>query len=71
MKTQKPPTRLPDKLTLDQVMDSIRDDAYEGFCLKCGEVKDGCEPDARGYLCDACGENQVYGAEEILLMFGL
>ena len=39
-----------------------------GFCLACGEDADGCEPDARNYECDACGEKQVFGAEEVLFM---
>lgn len=39
-----------------------------GFCLACGEEQDGCEPDARQYECETCGEHQVYGAEEVLLM---
>ena len=39
-----------------------------GFCLACGEEVDGCEPDAREYECESCGERRVYGAEEILLM---
>jgi len=39
-----------------------------GFCIKCGEERDGCEPDARNYPCDACGENSVYGASELIIM---
>jgi hypothetical protein len=39
-----------------------------GFCLACGEEAEGCEPDARRYACDICGERQIYGAEELLLM---
>lgn len=39
-----------------------------GFCIACGEDADGCEPDARGYECEACGAMKVYGAEELLLM---
>ena len=39
-----------------------------GFCLACGEDAYGCEPDARGYECEACGKRAVYGAEECLLM---
>jgi len=39
-----------------------------GFCLACGEQQDGCEPDARRYECECCGEHRVYGAQEILLM---
>ena len=39
-----------------------------GFCIKCGEEADGCEPDARRYRCEACGARAVYGAEELVLM---
>lgn len=38
-----------------------------GICVACGEDADGCEPDARRYPCDACGERAVYGAQELLL----
>ena len=38
-----------------------------GFCLACGHEQGGCEPDARRYACEACGERQVYGAEELLI----
>ena len=39
-----------------------------GFCLSCGSQQDGCEPDARRYKCDDCGNRSVYGSEEILMM---
>jgi hypothetical protein len=38
-----------------------------GFCLACGHEQGGCEPDARRYECEACGEPRVYGAEELLI----
>jgi len=38
-----------------------------GICLACGETADGCEPDARQYECEHCGEKQVYGAAELLI----
>jgi hypothetical protein len=38
-----------------------------GFCLACGNEQGGCEPDARRYKCEACGERQVYGVEELLI----
>ncbi len=38
-----------------------------GFCLSCGQDADGCEPDARKYECECCGEHQVYGAQELLM----
>ena len=39
-----------------------------GICIECGEDAEGCEPDARGYTCEVCDMNAVYGAEELLLM---
>lgn len=54
----------------EELMEAIEADENLGFCLACGEQQEGCEPDARGYECEACGENQVYGAEEILVMQG-
>jgi len=36
-----------------------------GLCVKCGADAEGVEPDARRYKCEACGENGVYGAEEL------
>lgn len=44
------------------------DDSSQGFCLACGELADGCEPDACNYKCEACGKKQVFGAAELLLM---
>lgn len=41
----------------------------EGYCTQCREfTTDSCEPDARGYVCDECGEKSVFGAEEALMM---
>lgn len=39
-----------------------------GFCVACGASSDGCEPDAREYECERCGEPKVYGAEELLII---
>ena len=59
-------------LTLDRVMDAVGEYhsglTNPGFCIACGEDADGCEPDARNYVCDCCGESKVFGAEELLLM---
>ena len=40
---------------------------YGGFCVECGEIAYGVEPDARRYRCEACGANAVFGAEELLI----
>ena len=38
-----------------------------GFCATCGFEADACEPDAQHYVCESCGEHEVFGAEELLL----
>jgi len=43
-------------------------DGCMGACRSCGVMAShGVEPDARGYDCEACGEPEVYGLEELLL----
>jgi len=56
------------KITLDQITEAIESGESLGFCLACGAMQDGVEPDARRYVCDVCGASRVYGAEECLLM---
>ena len=43
-------------------------EAYEGFCIICGETASGVEPDANEYICEGCGQPGVYGYEELMLM---
>jgi hypothetical protein len=44
-------------------------EASDGVCLHCHEwTSGGVEPDASGYICDACDRAAVFGAEEALLM---
>jgi hypothetical protein len=38
-----------------------------GFCISCGNEQEGCEPDARNYRCEVCGDNNVFGAAELLM----
>jgi hypothetical protein len=38
-----------------------------GFCVSCGHEQGQCEPDAREYECEVCGEKAVYGDEELLM----
>jgi hypothetical protein len=57
------------RFKLEQIEPSLLSDEMAGFCLACGEQSDdNCEPDARNYKCSACGEMQVFGASEILIM---
>jgi predicted amidophosphoribosyltransferase len=57
-------------LTTQRIIDAIEDagTGNPGFCTACGEDAEGVEPDAESYLCEVCGENAVYGAEQLLIM---
>jgi len=56
------------KISFDSVMEAAEADEYMGFCIACGAEAYNVEPDARKYECEECGENKVYGAEELLMM---
>jgi|TARA_Y100000310_G_scaffold8488_1_gene9057 hypothetical protein len=45
-------------------------DTIEGVCIKCGEITHGVEPDAEKYKCESCETDTVYGAQQIVLLFG-
>lgn len=54
-------------ITFERIRSAIAEDANLGFCKKCGNEQEGCEPDARNYECEECGAAEVFGAEELLL----
>jgi len=54
------------RFTLEQIEEAM--ESYIGFCTECGAERETCEPDAREYECEECGEASVYGAEELLIM---
>lgn len=62
-------------ITMERLLDAVERQSSSldnpGFCTQCGEEQGGCEPDARRYKCEACGEMAVYGAEELLMRVGL
>jgi hypothetical protein len=60
-----------DDVLVDACERQMNDLDNPGFCLACGCENGGCEPDARGRKCEACGEPQVYGAEELAIMVAL
>jgi DNA-directed RNA polymerase subunit RPC12/RpoP len=51
----------------DREFEKLAWESTEGFCVHCGAQASGVEPDARRYKCEDCGENRVYGLEELLL----
>jgi hypothetical protein len=53
--------------TLEQIMAAVEADDNLGFCVACGEMAHGVEPDAEGYECESCGASAVFGAEELLI----
>lgn len=56
-------------LTMARIIAAIQDGSDSpGFCVSCGADAYGVEPDTRQYPCDECGEEQVFGAEELLIM---
>lgn len=63
--------KIHESITSERILDAIerRDTNLDnpGFCIACGEEQDGCEPDARKYECESCGQSQVYAPEELLL----
>ncbi len=65
-------TKLHLSITSKRIEDAVKREIFgldnPGFCVDCGNEQDGCEPDARGYMCEACGEYKVYGAAELLFM---
>ena len=68
-------TPISEKLTEDVIVEAVERQMFgtdnPGFCIKCGEEQDGCEPDAQQYECEACGTNTVYGASELLFDLGI
>lgn len=57
-------------IAVDDIIEAVESGEMYGFCIACGALADGVEPDARRYECDQCGERKVYGAEELLMMVG-
>ena len=58
------------KIDIDRIIEVVEEDDNIGFCTACGEEQWGCEPDACNYVCECCGEFEVFGAEELLIMLG-
>ncbi len=54
------------RFDLETIEEAMADNT--GFCIRCGAERDCCEPDAREYACEECGERSVYGAEELIMM---
>lgn len=44
------------------------DEESGGACVRCGGVQFETEPDARQYECEGCGQNGVYGFQELMMM---
>lgn len=42
-------------------------DGSTGACMVCGNIQEGVEPDASGYVCENCGADAVSGVEQLLI----
>lgn len=64
--------KIHNSVTIERIIEAVQRQSTTldnpGFCIACGEEQDGCEPDAREYECECCGEARVFGAEELLVM---
>jgi len=54
------------QITTDMIIEACERDDGTGFCIACGQERMYCEPDARNYECESCGEFKVFGAQELL-----
>jgi len=66
--TEKGNTYIYPVFTADEYQEMTFGLSNEGWCLTCGELVDGVEPDARKYMCGCCGKKSIYGLEELLMM---
>tara|TARA_R110000751_G_scaffold71447_2_gene145056 strand:- start:828 stop:1031 length:204 start_codon:yes stop_codon:yes gene_type:complete len=58
-------------ITSARVVEAVKRELYgtenPGFCTSCGEEAEGCEPDARNYVCESCDKCSVFGAQELMM----
>lgn len=58
-------------ITEKRIVSAVKRDDNTGFCRACGrKAKSFVEPDAEHYPCEfkSCGQTEVFGAEQLLLM---
>jgi hypothetical protein len=55
-----------ERFSLEEIQEGMENSL--GYCIQCGAERECCEPDARRYECEECGEHAVYGSEELLVM---
>ena len=60
---------VPEKVNEEDVIAAVERDDMTSFCTSCGDQAGPVEPDAHEYRCESCGENAVYGAQELLFLF--
>jgi PHP family Zn ribbon phosphoesterase len=53
------------RITMEDLQEAIVNNY--GICTKCGAIGQFAEPDARNYTCEECGEDSVFGAEQVVI----
>jgi predicted RNA-binding Zn-ribbon protein involved in translation (DUF1610 family) len=57
-------------IDIEDIIEAVENDDNIGFCRSCGAEHYNVEPDARNYECEECGKHEVFGAQELLIMYG-
>jgi predicted RNA-binding Zn-ribbon protein involved in translation (DUF1610 family) len=59
-------------VTMDRITEMARESMFgtedNGICISCGADAYGVEPDAENYTCKSCGEEAVFGGEQLLFL---
>lgn len=55
------------KLTVSEARYHELCEMYYGLCRVCGCERECTEPDAENYHCEDCGQDEVFGTEQLLL----
>ena len=65
--------RVTKSVTLERVTEIVQTNHRHaedgGVCVACGAEPDCVESDAENYECESCGENAVFGAEQLLIYY--
>jgi len=68
LRPSKPPENKPHTFSMTEEEYREGDEGGLGYCVACGVDATPVEPDAEKYKCEACGQHQVYGLDNLLIM---
>jgi len=69
LRPSKPPENKPHTFVLTEEEFREGNEGGLGYCVACGEEReDYTDPDAERCKCESCGQHQVYGLDNLLIM---